>query len=162
MEIMGKKCVYACLCSFVWVLWVLVCTMNSDWPWFWFTKHCQGDAMNSCVCMCVNACANACVTACKVIHWPRQTKYDMQPHILSTAAQHVNPQTHTTAHTLIHVADTLTHKLCNMKACVYSLSCGQDPRGCLPGSLGLALRDVINQFRARWGQEAGATGELVQ
>lgn len=156
-------CVCVCLWSFVWVLWVLVCTMNSGWPWFWFTKHCQGDAMNSCMCMCVNACANACVTACKVIHWPRQTKYDMQPHILSAAAPTCKTHKHTPqrAHSYMW-QNTLTHEPHNMKACVYSLSCGQDPRGCLPGSLGLALRDVINQFRARWGQEAGATGELVQ
>lgn len=34
---------------------------------------------------CVNACVNACVAACKVIHWLRQTKYDIEPHILSAA-----------------------------------------------------------------------------
>ena len=120
-----------------------------------------------CTCVRVNACVNTCVTARKVIHWLRQTKYDSQPRILSLAAQHMqhtvteihtDTHTHTPHWTRIHAPSTLTHKLCNTEAGVYPPSRGQDPRGCLLGSLGPALRDVINQFRERWGGEVRATG----
>lgn len=95
------------------------------------------------VSVCVNASVNACVVECKVIHWLRKTKYDIQPHILSRATQHIH--TNTCKHTL--------------KACVYSLNCVQNPRGCLLGSLGPDLGDVINQFRGSWeGSRRGAAG----
>lgn len=64
------------------------------------------------VSVCLNARVNACVAACKVIHWLRQTKYD----ILS--ATHTNKHRCTSHYT---PSNALTHQPRNMKACVCML-----------------------------------------
>lgn len=117
------------------------------------------------VSVCVNACATACVAACKVIHWLRQTKYDIP------ATHPVHGQLYANTHTRTHAH---THAQCmhskhfntqphNTRACVYPLCCGQGPRGRLLGSSGPAFRDVISQFRERWGEkQEESRRELVQ
>lgn len=132
--------------------------MNSVWPWFWFTKHCQGDAMNSCACVWVCKCLCECMCG-SVQGYPlaKANKiWHPATHPVHSSSTRTQTRMHTDTHLTTHLwmyQTLLTHKLCNMKACVYLLCCGQDPRGCLLGSLGPALRDVINQFRKRWGEK---------
>ncbi len=157
MKIIVRKCV--CLCSFVWVSWAHVCAVNSVWPWFWFTKHCQRDVMNSCACASVCECLCECV--CGSVQGYVLVKANKIWHPAPHPVQHVFTNTNTSEG--IHVPNMRTHKPCNMQTCVYSLSCEQDPRGCLLGSLGSALRDVISQFRGRWGEkQEESRRELVQ
>lgn len=77
--------------------------------------------------------------------------------------KHRRTRTHISLHTPTCTKHFNTQTMQHEGLCVYSLSCGQDPRGCLLGSLGPALRDVINQFRERWGErQEESRGELVQ
>lgn len=64
------------------------------------------------VSVCVNACATACVAACKVIHWLRQTKYDIPATHPVHGQLYANTHTRARMHTRTPnacIANTLTH-----------------------------------------------------
>lgn len=116
------------------------------------------------VSVCVNACATACVAACKVIHWLRQTKYDIPATHPVHGQLYANTHTRVLAHTpSACIANTLTHNHTTRGPVCILCRCGQGPRGCLLGSSGPAFRDVISQFRERWGEkQEESRRELVQ
>lgn len=76
---------------------------------------------------------------------------------------HTHTRTHAHTHAQCMHSKHFNTQPHNTRACVYPLCCGQGPRGRLLGSSGPAFRDVISQFRERWGEkQEESRRELVQ
>lgn len=115
------------------------------------------------VSVCVNACVSVCVCG-SVQGYPLAKANEIwhpAPHPVHSSSTHTHAHKHKHQHgcTDTHLTTRTCNKHFNAQTmqheglCVFSELL--DPRGCLLGSLGPALRDVINQFRERWGREAG-------
>ena len=101
-------CVYVCVCMCL--LRVCTCWTHTDLGWFGFVAR-GVKWMHVCqVCAAMFECV--CVAVHKVIHWLRQTRYDMlAPHPVPMA-QHTHTQTHSHTHThnVNHKAPCPIHK----------------------------------------------------